>query len=73
MAQKWTAMMLDKERLLNGSTRITDYKGTFRGNPLSEEWNHPQFPAMHFCSRHDRHGQWMTNLSERMCIHSLTH
>jgi len=72
MAQKWTAMMLDKERLLNGSTRIRGHKGTFRGNPLSERWNHPQLPATHFCSRHVRQGQWMTSLSERMCVHSLT-
>jgi hypothetical protein len=73
MAQKWTAMMLDKERLLNGIIRIPGHKGTFRGNPLSEGWNHSQFPVMHFCSRHERQGQWMTSLSERTCIHSLTH
>lgn len=33
MAQNWTAMMLDKERLFNGSTRIPGHKGTFCGNP----------------------------------------
>ena len=33
MAQNWTAMMLDKERLLNGSTRIPGHKGTSVGIP----------------------------------------